>query len=174
MAGLRGQSRWGGEGNWPGWKHVTLAMYRGAAAYCRWALGPQPSPRARGSRWRGTLEGIQALSGVACPQCGATMPFELPIRLDGIPWDVALCLYRVAQEILRNIATHAAAHKAQVTSRSTEEGLELVIADDGKGFSLTEARGLGWLGLISLYRQVRLVGGVWQSTLNRSIAQRCE
>jgi hypothetical protein len=40
------------------------------------------------------------------------MPFELPIRLDGIPQDVALCLYRVAQEILRNIATHTAAHKA--------------------------------------------------------------
>ena len=87
------------------------------------------------------------------------MPFELPIRLDGIPQDVALCLYRVAQEILRNIATHAAAHKAQVTSRSTEEGLELVIADDGKGFSLTEARGLGGLGLISLDERVRLVGG---------------
>jgi signal transduction histidine kinase len=47
------------------------------------------------------------------------MPFELPIRLDGIPQDVAICLYRVAQEILRNIATHAAAHKAQITSRST-------------------------------------------------------
>jgi signal transduction histidine kinase len=87
------------------------------------------------------------------------MPFELPIRLDGIPQDVALCLYRVAQEILRNIATHTAAHKAQVTSSSTEEGLELVIADDGKGFSLTETRGLGGLGLISLDERVRLVGG---------------
>ena len=91
------------------------------AAACHWALGPQPSPRARSSRWRGTLEGIQALSGVACPQCGATMPFELPIRLDGIPWDVALCLYRVAQEILRNIATHAAAHWRR-SPKSTEEG----------------------------------------------------
>ena len=45
------------------------------------------------------------------------------------------------------------------SASSTEEGLELVIADDGKGFSLTETRGLGGLGLISLDERVRLVGG---------------
>ena len=79
--------------------------------------------------------------------------------LDGIPQDVALCLYRVAQEALRNIAAHAGARKAQVTLRSSEEGLELVIADDGQGFNLAEARRVGGLGLISLDERVRLVGG---------------
>ena len=60
--------------------------------------------------------------------------------LDGIPNDVALCLFRVAQEALRNITAHAAAHKAQISLRSNDEGLELVIADDGQGFDLAEAR----------------------------------
>ena len=53
--------------------------------------------------------------------------------LDSIPLDIALCLYRAAQEALRNIAAHANARQAQVALRPTEDGLELVIADDGQG-----------------------------------------
>jgi signal transduction histidine kinase len=99
-----------------------------------------------------------------CAEIGRQHAIEVTFSatdgLDGIPQNVALCLYRVAQEILRNIATRAGAHKAQVMLRSTGEGLELVIADDGKGSSRTEAwGGPGGLGLISLKERVRLVGG---------------
>jgi two-component system sensor histidine kinase UhpB len=79
--------------------------------------------------------------------------------LDVIPQDIALCLYRVTQEAMRNIAEHAAAHQACVTLRRTADGLELIIADDGQGFDLAEARRRDGLGLISLDERVRLVGG---------------
>ena len=94
--------------------------------------------------------------------------------LDGIPQEVALCLYRVAQEALRNITAHAAAHKAQISLRSNDEGLELVIADDGRGFDLAEARRLGGLGLISLDERVRFVGGTLaiNTGLNRGTEMR--
>ena len=105
---------------------------------------------------------VAALKG-HCAEVGRQHAIEVTLSavdgLDGIPQDVALCLYRVAQEALRNIAAHAGARKAQVTLRSTEEGLELVIADDGQGFDLAEARRLGGLGLISLDERVRLIGG---------------
>ena len=105
---------------------------------------------------------VAALKG-HCAEFGRQHAIEITLSaadgLDGIPHDVALCLYRVAQEALRNTATHAAAHKAQVTLRSREDGLELVIADDGQGFDLTEAHRIGGLGLISLDERVRLVGG---------------
>ena len=102
-------------------------------------------------------------SRVIAPKFGRQHAIEVTLSaaddLDGIPQDVALCLYRVAQEALRNITAHAGARKAQINLRSTEEGLELVIADDGQGFDLAEARRLGGLGLISLDERVRLVGG---------------
>jgi PAS domain S-box-containing protein len=85
--------------------------------------------------------------------------FSVSESLNGIPQNVALCLYRVAQEILRDIATHADAHKAQVILRFNGEGLELIITEDRKVLSLTEARGLGGLGFTSLNERVRLVGG---------------
>jgi PAS domain S-box-containing protein len=107
--------------------------------------------------------GLPAALKGHCDEFGRQHAIEVSLSaldgLDGIPHDVALCLYRVAQEALRNIAAHAGARKAQVTLRSSEEGLELVIADDGRGFDLDEARRLGGLGLISLDERVRLVGG---------------
>ena len=107
--------------------------------------------------------GLAAALKGHCAEVGCQHAIEVTLSaaddLDGIPQDVALCLYRVAQEALRNITAHAGARKAQINLRSTEECLELVIADDGQGFDLDEARHLGGLGLISLDERVRLVGG---------------
>ena len=77
---------------------------------------------------------IAALQG-HCAEFGRQHAIEVTLAaadgLDGIPQDIALCLYRVAQETLRNIAAHASARQVQVSLRATAEGLELLIADDG-------------------------------------------
>ena len=52
----------------------------------------------------------------------------------------ALCLYRVVQEALRNIAKHANARRVHVTLRRVEEEVQLSVADDGKGFEFAKAR----------------------------------
>jgi two-component system sensor histidine kinase UhpB len=76
--------------------------------------------------------------------------------------DLALCVYRVTQEALRNAARHSGAHGALVTLQTTEEALELHIADDGRGFDESAARRRGGLGLTSIDERVRLVGGTVQ------------
>lgn len=73
--------------------------------------------------------------------------------------DVALCVYRVTQEALRNAARHSGARGALVTLLAGENALELQIADDGMGFDETVARRRGGLGLTSIDERVRLVGG---------------
>jgi signal transduction histidine kinase len=79
--------------------------------------------------------------------------------LDAVSADVALCLYRVTQEGLGNVARHAGARHTSVTVGREHDDVILTIADDGRGFDLAEARHRHGLGLISLDERVRLVGG---------------
>lgn len=70
---------------------------------------------------------------------------RLPVQVDlqgsrRLPADVQIALYRIAQEALNNVARHAGAKSAQLLLRCSEDHVELVVADDGVGFNLQQAR----------------------------------
>jgi signal transduction histidine kinase len=76
------------------------------------------------------------------------------------PGDQALCLFRVAQEALRNAATHGDARRVSVDISATETSIELTVLDDGTGFDVDGARLRGGgLGLISMEERSKLAGG---------------
>jgi two-component system CheB/CheR fusion protein len=77
-----------------------------------------------------------------------------------IPPGVALCVYRVVQEALGNVAKHAGAKHAAVSISGIDDILHAAIQDDGRGFDLERARGKG-LGLISMEERVRHIGGTF-------------
>ena len=88
------------------------------------------------------------------------MTFSAPADVEPIETDAALCLYRVTQEALRNVAKHASARSVAVTLTGTATGFQLSIGDDGQGFDLDGSRGRGGgLGLVSMDERVRLVRG---------------
>ena len=76
----------------------------------------------------------------------------------GLPDDVALCLFRVVQEALRNVVKHSAATQASVHLRGEEHGLALSITDNGVGFDVDDIRTKG-LGLLSISERLQSVGG---------------
>jgi len=62
--------------------------------------------------------------------------------------DVQLVVYRVAQEALTNAARHSEAGRIVVSLRRSGGGVELEIADDGRGFAFEQSeRGLGIGGM---------------------------
>jgi two-component system CheB/CheR fusion protein len=77
-----------------------------------------------------------------------------------IPSGVALCVYRVVQEALGNVAKHAGAKRATVSISSSDDALQVAIRDDGHGFDLDRVKGKG-LGLISMEERVRHLGGTF-------------
>jgi PAS domain S-box-containing protein len=77
-----------------------------------------------------------------------------------IPPGVALCVYRVVQEALGNVAQHSGAKRAVVSISGIDDVLHLAIRDDGHGFDLKRAKGKG-LGLISMEERVRHIGGTF-------------
>jgi signal transduction histidine kinase len=81
---------------------------------------------------------------------------KLPPRL---PPEVALCIYRIAQEALRNIGRHAKANTVQVSLALKESGLRLVVRDDGSGFNPSLQTRRPSLGHASMRERIRLLGG---------------
>jgi two-component system sensor histidine kinase UhpB len=62
--------------------------------------------------------------------------------------DVQLVVYRVAQEAITNAARHSEAKRIEVTLRRSADGVELDVADDGRGFVFEQSeRGLGIGGM---------------------------
>src|SRR5689334_21303109 len=63
--------------------------------------------------------------------------------------DAQLVVYRVAQEALSNAARHSGADRIEVRLRRTDSGgVELAVADDGRGFAFEQSeRGLGLAGM---------------------------
>jgi two-component system, chemotaxis family, CheB/CheR fusion protein len=85
--------------------------------------------------------------------------FHGEIGRDGLSTPVALCLFRVAQEALRNVRKHTKATVVDINLARTDHSVELRIKDNGTGFDLEAARKKAGLGLISMEERVRLVSG---------------
>jgi signal transduction histidine kinase len=85
--------------------------------------------------------------------------FEASGSFEDVPSPIELCIYRVAQEALRNVARHAATDSATVHLTRSSSSVILSVCDSGVGFCLDQARSSGGLGLISIKERVRLVRG---------------
>ena len=76
-----------------------------------------------------------------------------------IPQPLSTCLYRVAQEGLRNVAKHAKATRVVVRLVQSDHTLRLSIFDSGVGFDPVRVKERHGLGFVSMQERVRLVGG---------------
>jgi two-component system sensor histidine kinase UhpB len=74
---------------------------------------------------RTRCEEVSAASGV-------TVALDVARELGPVPDDVALCLYRVVQEALRNVVNHAQARTARVALTRQNGRLAMRITDDGR------------------------------------------
>jgi signal transduction histidine kinase len=90
---------------------------------------------------------------------GITIRFDIREGVDAVPAEAALCLYRVAQESLRNIAKHSRARSAVVELSQTRDAVELRVSDQGVGFDPGQLRESRGLGLLSMEERVKLLHG---------------
>ena len=116
---------------------------------------PAAADRARRPRPRGR----DRRPGRAARAAARSRPsFEAEGDFSDLGDDAQLVVYRVAQEALSNAARHSGAERVEVRLRRSEAGgVELEVADDGRGFAFDESeRGLGIAGM---RERALLVGG---------------
>jgi len=85
--------------------------------------------------------------------------FEGAPGADAVRGPLALSLFRVAQEALRNALSHAQAQRIGVGLRLDAGGAELRVVDDGRGFDPQAGRVRASLGLASMRERMALLGG---------------
>ena len=105
---------------------------------------------------------VEALR-TACERLGRRSPVQVSLDLDPgadqVGKDAALCLFRVAQEALNNVARHSRGLTASIAIQPKDGGVLLAVRDDGVGFDPASPGGRKTLGLASMRERLRLVNG---------------
>jgi signal transduction histidine kinase len=107
----------------------------------------------------GLVRGIEFLCDEQTRTSGIKTRFEhgeIPKRLPG---NVSLCLYRVVQEALQNVAKHGKTNEACVTLHTTRRGVQISVSDKGQGFDVKLVKAKSRLGLVFITERVKLLGG---------------
>jgi signal transduction histidine kinase len=107
----------------------------------------------------GLVPAVKALVDDVSRRHGIAITFVPGASCPAVPPDVALCLFRVVQECLNNLARHSRARSAQVRLSGTAEGIHLTIEDDGIGFDVARLERHVGLGFVSIRERLRPLQG---------------
>ena len=89
-------------------------------------------------------------TGIACELAMNREEFEI----EGIQ---ATALYRIVQEALTNVARHAHATRVIIRVEQLDDGMHLVVNDDGRGFAASA--GTDNFGLVGMRERVQMLDG---------------
>jgi two-component system sensor histidine kinase UhpB len=105
----------------------------------------------------GLVNALIALSGRVSRQGGLPVERDFGTELPELSEELELVIYRVAQEALTNVLRHAEATRCRVSLAAVGGGVELVVADDGRG--MPSQVGSEAVGLEGMRERALLVGG---------------
>ena len=109
----------------------------------------------------GLTAAIQWQAREVSRRTGLVVKVSAEAEADNLPEGLSICLYRVAQEALQNVARHAQAKMIHIELKQNLDRLVLSVQDDGTGFEAENIRGLGTVGMEERLRQI---GGVLRVT----------
>jgi len=93
---------------------------------------------------------------------GIPISYKADESVEELSPGAALCIYRIAQEALGNVAKHAKAKQVEVRLTQSDGRVCLVVSDDGVGFNPEGSGRSGGLGLINMRERVRQLSGSFE------------
>ncbi len=95
-------------------------------------------------------------------------------RLERLPSDLEIALYRVVQESISNIIRHAGAKNVELVVERTDRGVKIAVCDDGVGIAdLERARQLSH-GLAGMSQRMRAINGTLEVSSGEGKGTRVE
>jgi signal transduction histidine kinase len=103
---------------------------------------------------------IRQLAQSAALRANFNLDLDVQEHISDLNADVEQAVYRIAQEALTNVASHARASRVSLRLRQGNGRLDLIIQDNGQGFDLKDtARNDHHLGLVGMQERADLVKG---------------
>jgi PAS domain S-box-containing protein len=112
-----------------------------------------------------TLEGLGLVRGLSafCEEFGEQQGIRIDFTPEniprGIPGDATICIFRIAQEAVRNVKRHSGANSAEIRLEWVDEKLHLSVSDLGRGFEPNKASVNRGIGIRSMEERLRALGG---------------
>ncbi|MBN1563942.1 MAG: sensor histidine kinase [Anaerolineae bacterium] len=103
---------------------------------------------------------IRHLAESTASRSGLKLNVHIAHRLGIVTPDIEQTVYRIAQEALANVATHANAKNLTVRLGQFNSQLILTVADDGQGFDLTTHKTTKRFGIQGMRERAEMVGGI--------------
>jgi signal transduction histidine kinase len=107
----------------------------------------------------GLLDTLRERCGQISRESDIQIELEVADGWKEVADDIKLCLYRVAQEALRNVAKHSHAKAGRVAIAHQNGQVVMRISDNGLGFATHGPTGQQGIGLLSMRERVRMFGG---------------
>ena len=92
---------------------------------------------------------------------GTAIEFTVTPSKLNLKQEIANCIFRVYQESLTNIVRYAAATKVATSLKVSNDTIELIIEDNGKGFDVEERSGKKSFGIIGMSERVLSQNGTF-------------
>ena len=89
---------------------------------------------------------------------GIPISVNIEGKIDALPENIRICIYRAIQEALTNCMKHAQASRISVTVEQREDLVSAAVQDNGKGFDINQLHSEG-LGLVGMEERVRALHG---------------
>jgi signal transduction histidine kinase len=105
----------------------------------------------------GLVAALEGLAARAREVEGLETELDVRVAEDALDPDLKTAVYRLVQEALTNVGKHASATRVAVSVAQDGAGLEVRVADDGRGFDA--AQPTAGFGVTGMKERAALMGG---------------
>ncbi len=109
----------------------------------------------------GLVSALLEMVKTAAERGKLSLDYTLPDQILLLSPDIEQAIFRICQEAVENVVHHARAKHLAVKLSATEEGVLLVVQDDGIGFDPESGSPTGHFGLKGMQERAQLAGGIF-------------